>query len=153
MSCQGLLSWLAMVSHRPSSCVPLPSCFLAQVSAVGVWGTPLEIAFRAADIVAALPTAQLLRRQYSSGEPSSVHNNTLKVIQDACYLMRHTHVVSPHMSREKLLGRCGAYVIQELQFWLQGQEVKVCIIVQLIAAGNSCRSGLCLASLGCCAFS
>jgi hypothetical protein len=74
---------------------------------VGVWGTPLEIAFRAADIVVALPTAQLLHRRYSWGAPSSIHIKTLRVVQDACYLLGDKHVVSPYMSRQQLLGRWG----------------------------------------------
>jgi hypothetical protein len=73
---------------------------------VGVWGTPIEVASRAADIVAALPTAQLLKRRYSSRHPIGIHRKMLLVSMDACKLLNYEQVVPPYMSREKLLGRC-----------------------------------------------
>jgi hypothetical protein len=81
--------------------------FLAQVSAVGVWGTPLEVASRAADIVVALPTTQLLKSRYASADPQSIHAKMLSLAKRAVVLLKwRGHVGSPYMSREKLLGRC-----------------------------------------------
>jgi hypothetical protein len=74
---------------------------------VGVWGTPLEVASRAADIITALPTAQLIQEQCKPGDLANICAKMLLVTQHACDLLAHKHVVSPHMSREKLQGRWG----------------------------------------------
>jgi hypothetical protein len=75
------------------------------VSAVGVWGTPLEVASRASDILAALPTAQLLKKRYSLEGTYTAHTKMLQLIQDAGRLLNHQYAQSPFMLREKLLGR------------------------------------------------
>jgi hypothetical protein len=93
------------VSCQPTKLPALPFWFLAQASAVGVWGTPLEVACHAADIVTARPTAQLLQERYSSGHPTNIHADMLTMTQEACRLLNHKHVVSPYMPRERLLGR------------------------------------------------
>jgi hypothetical protein len=82
-------------------------CLPAQVSAVGVWGTPLEVASHAADIAAAVPSKPLIRSCYVSGVLFYIHAKMLAVIQFACKLLYHKHVVPPYMSREKLQGSWG----------------------------------------------
>jgi hypothetical protein len=79
------------------------------VSAVGVWGTPLEVASRAADIATALPTAQMLRERCTSGYLARVHihSKMVQLIQHAGSSLANKHAVSPYMSRERLLGRWG----------------------------------------------
>jgi hypothetical protein len=94
-------------SNTLLSCLQMPTHLPAQVSAAGVWGTPLEVASRAADIVTGLPTSQLLRRQYPSGYPASIHATMLQLTVHCGNLLLGKHVVSPHMSREQFLGRLG----------------------------------------------
>jgi hypothetical protein len=79
----------------------LPSC-PSQVSAIGVWGNPLELASHAADIVAALPAAQLLGRPPVN--PARIHSRMLELMEDACLLLYSKHALAPYMSREQLLG-------------------------------------------------
>jgi hypothetical protein len=96
----------------------VPIYFSVQVSAVGVWGRLLEVASHAADIVAALPTPQLLRRHYSTNYPSSVHAKMLLVMQHASHLLKLRHVMPPYMSRDKLLGRWGHWLACGALLWL-----------------------------------
>jgi hypothetical protein len=69
------------------------------------------VASHAADIIAALPTTQLLRRQYLLGSPSSAHAKLLVVPQEAFkligYLLEYERVELPLWLHEKLLGGWG----------------------------------------------
>jgi hypothetical protein len=95
--------------------LPLPvTCTPAQVSAVGVWGTPIDMASRAADIVAAFPTAQLLCKGYQSRRPSCVHGQMLLLIQEASKVLTLRHVSLPYHTREQLEGKCDmSLILQE----------------------------------------
>jgi hypothetical protein len=78
-----------------------------QVSAVGVWGAPLEVASRAADIVAALPIAPLLKKRYSAGCLFNIHARMLMVLRSMYNLLDHKQALPPDLSKEVLLGRWG----------------------------------------------
>jgi hypothetical protein len=75
-----------------------------QVSALGVWGTPLEVACRAADLVVALPTQYLLFEIYWNGHPVCVHSMMIKLMQAASQLLRSPDSSSPFMSTSQLQG-------------------------------------------------
>jgi hypothetical protein len=76
-----------------------------QVSAIGVWGNPLTLAVRAADLVVALPLSQL-GKSYDPGAAASIHGRALLLLQQAgCTLSRApAEWASPFVSRDDLQG-------------------------------------------------
>jgi hypothetical protein len=86
-SSENLLLWLAL-----------------QVSALGVWGTPLEVACRAADLVVALPTHYLLAKIYWNGHVAGILPKMVMVMQAASQMLKSPSSSSPFMSTSQLQG-------------------------------------------------
>jgi hypothetical protein len=86
--------------------VTTPDC--VQVSAVGVWDTPLALAVRAADIVTALPSAHLYSRlqQHKMVEMAIVTRLALPVFNNAAAAFEDPTCCSPLMPKAQLLGQC-----------------------------------------------
>jgi hypothetical protein len=80
-----------------------------QMSAVGVWGTPVALACRAADLVA-LPTSQLLSRanQHYGVMFSSICHRAIRSITNAADMLNDSDCSSRLMSRPELIGMCTA---------------------------------------------
>jgi hypothetical protein len=78
-----------------------------QVSAIGVWGDPLTLALRAADLVVALPPSQ---QGISRGSVPTVgvYAKVLAVLAEAgrAMLAAPGQWVSPYVSRDELQGKC-----------------------------------------------
>jgi hypothetical protein len=77
------------------------------MSAVGVWGTPVALACRAADLVA-LPTAQLLIKANKAGVRSSIGLAAIVSINTAVGMLKDSECSPPFMSRDELIGMCTA---------------------------------------------
>jgi hypothetical protein len=84
------------------------------VSALGVWGTPLEVACRAADLVVALPTQYLLTKIFESDHTDSVYGKTLLVVRAAFITLRASPVTSPYITLPQLQGETHIWL------WLAG---------------------------------
>jgi hypothetical protein len=111
-----------------ASCLKLAAALLAlpclpQVSALNVWGTPLEVACRAADLAVALPTRPLLQEIYRSGYPVSIHSKMLAIMVGASQLLKSSAWTSPYMSQAQLAG---------------GVARSVVVVVTVVAVINIC---------------
>jgi hypothetical protein len=76
-----------------------------QVSAIGVWGNPLTIALRAADLVVALPPSQQ-GKSYDPEGAASIHGKALLLLHQAGRTLMRAPVewASPFVSRDELQG-------------------------------------------------
>jgi hypothetical protein len=98
---------------------------VVQVSAIGVWGDPLTLALRAADLVVALPPSQLSKSwEPMAGATASIHAKVLIVLNQAGLTLLRAPVewASPFMSRDELQGKglgllleCGFGVSTKMQ--------------------------------------
>jgi hypothetical protein len=77
------------------------------VSAVGVWGNPVALICRAADL-AALPTSQLLGKASKAGVRSSFGLAAIVSINIAAMMLKDSDCLPPFMSRDELVGKCTA---------------------------------------------
>jgi hypothetical protein len=74
-----------------------------QMSAVGVWGNPVALVLRVADLVA-LPSSQLLTKANRIGMVSSIYVKALLNITTAADMLKDSDCSSPLMSRGELIG-------------------------------------------------
>jgi hypothetical protein len=73
-----------------------------QLSVPGAWDSPLEVAYRAADLLTAQPTAQRLKdSQFCLG---TIHIKMLGILLNASNLLVNTSARSPLITRARLQG-------------------------------------------------
>jgi hypothetical protein len=75
-----------------------------QVSAIGVWGTPLEIALRAAALSSFFPSEQLLGEVYQSGSVTKIDRQVLVAVCWAAELLPKPAPSLLFMTKEQLQG-------------------------------------------------
>jgi hypothetical protein len=75
-----------------------------QVSAIGVWATPLKIALRAAALPVTFPSGQLLEKAYQSGIVKCIDRQLLVAVSYAAQLLKEPAPSLLCMTQEQLQG-------------------------------------------------